>query len=356
MIGLLLSTFVFAEEPPPPIVNGTETSQFLEVGALASYANNGSGYNFCSGTLVNERWVITAAHCVEAIDDNERYGYNNHFFIVGSSVYQQSTIVDYAEITEWHEHPSYNTNNLSYDIGIVKLGTPITATDPMPVNDDRPQESWGDVTYVGFGITGDNRNDSGVKRTVDIPIYYVNNTHVITYDNNTNICSGDSGGAALVIEDGLYELMGANSYIFNINGGQPTCDGNGGAGASTRVDNSLTWLESYVDMLRVEDVGEPDEPDDTEPDDTEPDDTDPGDPDTDPDDGTGDDGGDNGSPGGNDGPSGPNGPNNVDPYENPLRPGQVGLSTGACSSVPTQGGGAAAILALAGLAFIRRRD
>ena len=352
MIGLLLTTFAVAQEAPP-IVNGVETSGFLEVGALASFSNNGGGYNFCSGTLVDKRYVITAAHCVEAIDDNERYGYNNHYFIIGSDVYQESSIVEFAQIVEWESHPSYNTNNLSYDIGILRLGTDVTSTDPMPVNDDRPEESWGDVTYVGFGITGDGRNDSGTKRTVDIPIEYVNNNHVITYDSNTNICSGDSGGAALGIEDGLYELIGANSYIFNINGGNPTCDGSGGAGASTRVDNALDWLESFTPMMRVEDVGETDEPGDGGGGD-----------------GGGDDGGDGGdggsvdtggAAGGDDGTGVPGGPNNGGPsggqdlLSQPVRPSEVGLKAGSCSTIPAHGG-SAALLALAGLALIRRRD
>jgi len=346
MIGLLWTAFAFAQEAPP-IVNGEETSGYLEVGALMSVANNGSGYNFCSGTLVDKRYVITAAHCVEAIDDNERYGYGTHYFVVASDLYSESSIIEYAEIVEWESHPSYNDRNLAYDIGILRLGNDITATDPMPVNDDRPEESWGDITYVGWGITGDNRNDSGTKRTVDIPIAYVNSTHVITYDTDTNICSGDSGGAALAIEDGLFELVGANSYIFNINGGNPTCDGSGGAGASTRVDTALDWLEEFTPLLRVEDMDQPEDPGD-----------DGGSGDGGSGDGGSGDGGvdnDTGESGGGPGGSGGPGGDQATLYDNPARPSEVGLQTSTCSSVPSRGSGPAALFALAGLALIRRR-
>ena len=365
---LVLTSLALAQEAPP-IVNGEETSDFPAVGVLVALNDNGAGYEFCSGTLVHKSWVITAAHCVDAFEDNERYGYGNHYFMIGTDIYDVNGIDDYARVKDAYMNPDYNTRDLSYDIGIVELYTPITSVDPIPVNDETPSLSWGDITYVGWGITGDDRDDqynSGVKRTADVPVYYVTYYHVYTYDgvDYKNICSGDSGGAMLYPEDGMYKLVGANSFGFNLYGGQPTCEGEGSASAATRVDTSLDWLESFVDLYRVEDFS-------TDPGDAEPGDdggtdgggTDGGGGGTDGTDGGGTDGGgtDGGgnSGGGNSGGGNSGGgvDNNADTgIDQPAQPSEGLADAKSCSSVG--GGGALGFgaLLLAALGLVRRRE
>ena len=255
VLGLLALPGALAWTPPPPIVNGSETDDYPAVGALV-LENDGDMYgSYCSGTLVDRYWVITAAHCVEAL--NEDYRSYNTYFVIGGNLLQ-GEIDEYALVTQAIEFPSWNETSMAGDIGLLELdndgengGQGIRNTTPMPVNDDDVTSSWegDDMRLVGFGITSDNNHNSGdIKRTADVPVWGYDSAFIYTFDQaaGQNACSGDSGGAGLEILGGSsFELAGIISFGWAPHGGQPCTDG---ALAMTRVDRYLYWIEDYVDL------------------------------------------------------------------------------------------------------------
>ena len=102
-------------------------------------------------------------------------------------------------------HPYYSGEQyeIANDIRFIRK-SPLTNITPAILNSDEPSVYWGDITYVGYGLTGDNEEDSmGIRRTVQIPMWTYpyppqEDQFFYTHDPNgqKNICSGDSGGAA----------------------------------------------------------------------------------------------------------------------------------------------------------------
>ncbi len=182
------------------IINGSACSVGNSPTVELELYIDGNADSACTGTVVNPRTVITAAHCGEGITSVRiKTGAGN---------------VDSNQI---FVHPDYNTtgNFQDHDITVVVTNEdiPTRTVNILSTNDFVS----GELAYIGgYGVNnGVNQTGAGVLRATTVLLDTFAGDSIGTVytgeDSNGDTCNGDSGGPLLVKRGEEWLLAGVTS-------------------------------------------------------------------------------------------------------------------------------------------------
>lgn len=170
LFTLLALALVAAGTAPSPtaarIVGGTNVAPGEHPWQVAMIGKDDSGNDvqYCGGTLVDEEWVLTAAHCDVWTVDKVRVGSINRSS--GGELIGVAEVKNHPLADGWSDPPRH-------DVTMVRLDDPVTDPKPLaivtPGSDDPLWATGVLLTASGWGATSQGGSSSQTLKDVQVP-------------------------------------------------------------------------------------------------------------------------------------------------------------------------------------------
>ncbi|CAG9787309.1 unnamed protein product [Diatraea saccharalis] len=230
------------------IIGGVETAvnEFPWIARL-SYFNK----FYCGGMLINDRYILTAAHCVK--------GFMWFMIKVNLGEHERcnKTVRPVTRFVSEMVSNDFTFVTFKHDIALLKMNERVIITDEVkPIclpHTDECTFTGVKAIAIGWGSVSEERNHSCRLMEVEVPVLSNEACKSTNYDSKMiadsmlcagypkkggkDACQGDSGGPLCAErKDKQYELLGVVSW--GVGCGRP-----GYPGVYTRVTKYLKWIK-----------------------------------------------------------------------------------------------------------------
>jgi len=239
------------------IVGGTSVNRRGIIPWQVSWRWGRGRSHFCGGSIIDKNWILTAAHCCEAMSKKEATKSHNGIMVVGSIDLRSNDGRDqYLEVTETIIYEGYNPRNINGDICLAYIKEDIVFNRNVQKIKIDTNFSWPtrfDFMVSGWGSRSAGGSISRYLQQVKVPHVtsnLCNNNYASTGGITDGMicagklgkdsCQGDSGGPMVGLNKNLEKvLVGVVSWGIG-------CAEEGHPGVYARVAHFADWIQRTI--------------------------------------------------------------------------------------------------------------